>query len=124
MMGGAMLASFLWGRALAASEQRPVVRIAELEIEPDQLANYKAAVKEEMETAVRIEPGVLAIYSVAEKAHPTRLWFFEIYADEHAYEAHVKSPHFIKYVATTKAMIRSRKLTETVPVLLSAKPKQ
>ena len=88
-------ASLAWGDAGAA---RPpagaVVRIAELEIDPAQLESYVAAVKEEMEAAVRLEPGVLAIYAVAEKDHPTRLRFFEIYASEGAYRSHIDSPHF------------------------------
>ena len=46
-----------------------------------------------------------------------------MYADESAYRTHLESPHFKKYVATTKEMIRSRKLLETVPVLLAAKTK-
>ena len=98
-----------------------VVRIAELEIDPARLEPYKAAVKEEMRDAIRLEPGVLAIYSVAEKDNPARLRFFEIYASEEAYRSHLESAHFKKYVATTKPMIRSRKLIETVPVQLSAK---
>lgn len=98
-----------------------VVRIAELEIDRAQLASYKAAVREEMEDAVRLEPGVLAIYCVAEKDDPTRLRFFEIYASDEAYRSHLQSPHFLKYVTVTKPMIRSRKLIETVPVQLSAK---
>ncbi len=121
ILGAAVLTSFPWGHALAEEARGPVVRIAELEIDPAQLDNYKAAVKEEMETAVRIEPGVLAIYSVAEKDHPNRLRFFEIYSDEGAYTAHLASPHFKKYQAATKPMIRSRKLIETIPVLLSSK---
>ncbi|HEY7924514.1 MAG TPA: antibiotic biosynthesis monooxygenase [Vicinamibacteria bacterium] len=113
-----------WGDA--GADEPPagvVVRIAELEIDPVLLESYKAAVKEEMEAAVRLEPGVLAIYAVAEKDHPTRLRFFEIYASEEAYRSHIDSPHFKKYAAVTKPMIRSRKLIETVPVLLSAKQK-
>ena len=98
-----------------------VVRIAELEIDRAQLESYKAAVREEMEDAVRLEAGVLAIYCVAEKDDPTRLRFFEIYASDEAYRSHLNSPHFLKYVAVTKPMIRSRKLIETVPVQLSAK---
>jgi quinol monooxygenase YgiN len=98
-----------------------VVRIAELEIDPAQLGSYTAAVREEMEDAVRIEPGVLAIYCVAEKDDPTRLRFFEIYASEAAYRSHLQSPHFLKYATVTKPMIRSRKLIETAPVQLSAK---
>jgi len=118
------LASLAWGEP--GADEPPagvVVRIAELEIDPAQLERYEAAVKEEMEAAVRLEPGVLAIYAVAEKDHPTRLRFFEIYASEAAYRAHIDSPHFKKYVAVTKPMIRSRRLIETVPVLLAAKQK-
>ena len=101
----------------------PYVRIAELEIDPAQLDAYKASVKEEMEASVRVEPGVLAIYAVAEKDHPTKLRFFEMYADEAAYNSHRESPHFKKYVETTKDMIKSRKLIETVPIQLSDKKK-
>ena len=108
------------GRA-AAAESVTVVRIAELEINPAHLVAYTAAVKEEMEMSVRVEPGVIAIYSVAEKASPNKLRFFEIYADEAAYQAHIQSPHFRKYFETTKSMITSRKLIDTVPVQLSAK---
>lgn len=99
----------------------PVVRIAELRIDPMQLAAYTAAVKEEMDASVRLEPGVLALYAVAEKDDPTSLRFFEMYSDEAAYRAHIQSPHFRKYFETTKAMIKSRKLIETVPVQLSSK---
>ena len=72
----------------------------------------------------RVGPGVLAIYAVAERNDPTRLRFFEMYADETAYQAHIQSPHFRKYFETTKTMITSRKLIETVPVQLSAKPNE
>ncbi|MBU9356164.1 hypothetical protein LGM85_28720 [Burkholderia multivorans] len=51
---------------------KTVVRIAELVIDPAQLENYKAIVKEEMDDSVRLEPGVLAIYSVAVKDKPMR----------------------------------------------------
>jgi quinol monooxygenase YgiN len=120
-IGGLVLALSLGVGAVADEPRVPYVRIAELEIDPARLDAYKAAVKEEMETSVRVEPGVLAIYAVAEKDHPTRLRFFEMYADEAAYKAHRESPHFKKYAETTKTMIRSRKLIETVPVQLSAK---
>lgn len=98
-----------------------VVRIAQLEIDPEQLEQYTKIVKEEMEISARDEPGVLAIYSVAEKEHPHRLHFFEIYASEKAYLSHIASPHFKKYVEETKSMIRSRRLVETTPVQLSTK---
>ena len=99
----------------------PFVRVADIDVDPDQLEAFTSAVKEEMDESVRVEPGVLAIYAVAEKDAPSRLRFFEIYADEAAYDAHLQSLHFRKYRATTEPMIRSRALTETVPIQLSSK---
>jgi quinol monooxygenase YgiN len=120
-LAGTLLVLILSGGVAAGEVPTPLVRIAELEIDPAQLEKYKAAVKEEMEISVRVEPGVLAIYSVALKEDGSKLRFFEIYADEAAYQAHIASPHFRKYVEITKDMIRSRKLIETVPIQLSVK---
>ena len=100
---------------LAAS---PLVRIAELEIDPDQLPAYEAAVSEEIDESIRSEPGVLTIYAVALANKPSQLRFLEIYADEAAYRQHLESPHFKKYVQTTQPMIRARKLVATRPVFL------
>jgi quinol monooxygenase YgiN len=111
-----------WGYAF--SKSRPgnvVVRMAQLEIDPTRLEEYTRAVREEMEDAVRLEPGVLAIYAVAEKDNPTRLHFFEIYTSEAAYASHRDTPHFQKYLALTKPMIRDRKLIEAIPVQMSDK---
>jgi quinol monooxygenase YgiN len=118
---GAVLATLLTGCAVSQESRMPVVRIADLEIDPARLDAYTAAVKEEMETSVQVEPGVLAIYAVAEKENPSKLRFFEMYADDAAYRAHIASPHFRKYFETTKEMITSRRLIDAVPVQLSAK---
>ncbi|MBB6367462.1 quinol monooxygenase YgiN [Xanthomonas sacchari] len=121
MIAATLLCSAAAGTLHAQPADTTVVRIAELVIDPSQLEAYTAAVKEEMEESIRVEPGVLAIYSVAEKDKPNNLRFFEIYANEQAYRAHIASVHFKKYVALTQPMIVSRKLIETVPVQLSAK---
>jgi quinol monooxygenase YgiN len=117
----AFLAADLNRSVIAEEVHMPLVRIAQLEIDPERLESYTAAVKEEIETSIRVEPGVLAIYAVAEKDNPSKLRFFEIYADEIAYNAHINSAHFIKYVDATKDMITSKTLIETVPIQLSAK---
>lgn len=100
-----------------------VVRIAELEVDPAQLHAYLTAVKAEMDESIRVEPGVLAIYSVAEKDNLTHLRFFEIYADDAAYHSLIASPRFRKYVADTQQMIMARNLIETTPIQLSARSK-
>jgi quinol monooxygenase YgiN len=98
-----------------------VVRIAKLQIDSAQLENYKAALKEHAETAVRVEPGVLTLYAVYEKNNPTHVTVFEIYANQEAYKAHLQTAHFIKYKTTTKEMVKSLELIETVPIALESK---
>jgi len=108
--------------ASAEPSRRPVVRLAELEIDQAQLAPYLAALREEVETSIRVEPGVLTLYSVQVKGTPWRIRLFEMYADSNAYAAHIASPHFQKYKTGTAAMVRSLVLLETDPVLLGTKP--
>lgn len=98
-----------------------MVRIAELEIEPNQLDAYKAILAEEQEASVRLEPGVLMLHSVAITDHPTSIRLLEVYASRSAYEAHLKSPHFLKYKTSTAKMVRSLTLVETTPILLCSK---
>lgn len=97
------------------------VRMAHLHIKQEQLDAFTEAVREEMEASLRVEPGVIAIYAVADKNDPTRLTFFELYVDDAAYEAHRETPHFQKYFHRTKDMIKERVLLEAVPVELRDK---
>jgi quinol monooxygenase YgiN len=117
-----MMTLFSYGIA-AAQDNGQVVHIAKLQIDPAQLENYKAALKEHAETAVRVEPGVLTLYAVAEKDNPTHITVFEIYASAAAYQSHLQSPHFKKYKSTTKDMVKSLELLDTVPIVLAAKGK-
>lgn len=108
--------------SMPASKQTPVVRLASLEIDRAQLEPYLAALREEIETSIRVEPGVLSLYAVQSKDDPTRVRLFEMYADSAAYNAHIASAHFRKYKVGTQAMVRSLELTETTPLLLATKP--
>lgn len=121
--GSPTLAPTPSGQAAPPNTSSPYVRVAEIEIDPAQLENYTSAAKEEIEASVRVEPGVLALYAVAEKENPTRIRVLEIYADIAAYLAHLETPHFKKYKAVTQPMVRSLKLFDAVPVALHAKEK-
>jgi quinol monooxygenase YgiN len=74
-----------------------------------------------LKTAVRIEPGVLALYAVSETDNPARVRVFEIYTDADAYKTHLETPHFRKFRATTENMVKSRELIDAAPIALSAK---
>jgi quinol monooxygenase YgiN len=121
--GASLVAASACGQVVAEETRVPYVQVAEIEIDPAQLEQYKAAVHEQIETAIRVEPGVLVLYAVADKDSPTRVRVFEIYADRDAYQAHLQSAHFNKYKTTTDTMVKSLKLVQTVPIMLGAKGK-
>jgi quinol monooxygenase YgiN len=108
-------------RGYAELAQDRLVRLAELEIYPDQLDAYKAALKEEINTSIRMEPGVLTLYAVSVKSHPEQIRLFETYRDAASYQAHLQSPHFKKYKERTRLMVKSLTLLETDPILLGSK---
>ena len=76
----------------------------------------------QIETAVRDEPGVLALYAVREANDPVRVRVFEIYQDSDAYKSHLETANFKHYKAMTEKLVRSLKLLHTTPILLGAKP--
>lgn len=106
-----------------AQTENQMVRLAKLVIDSAQLDNYKTFLKEEIETSLRVEPGVLTLYAVAEKKNPTHITILEIYADSNAYKLHVQTPHFIKYKNGTSDMVKSLELVETDPLMPGLKIK-
>lgn len=108
---------------VSAQDSQLVVRLAKLKIDSAQLENYKAALREEIETSIRVEPGVLTLYAVADNEHPTVITILEIYLDADAYKRHLETPHFKKYKRITGVMVKSLELVETTPVMLGSKLK-
>lgn len=113
------------GTALAG-EKAPCVNMAEITLKPECRDAFLAAVREEMRESLRVEPGVVALYMVADENDENKLTFFEIYADDEAYQKHRDTPHFKKYIETTKDMAVSKKVIRATPLelcdRLGAKP--
>ena len=98
-----------------------IVRIAELEIDPAQLDAYRAMLAEEIEASVEKEPGVLMLHAVAERERPEHIRILEVYANRAAYEAHIQTPHFLKYKEGTAGMVLSLRLVDVDPVMMRGK---
>src|SRR5437879_2839684 len=116
VLGCSLLALTLGPAAMAQGQgpRDPYVRFAEIEIDPGQLEPYRAAVKEQIDAAVRLEPGVLALYCVADRENPARVFVLEMYADVQAYRAHLETAHFKQYKERTQTMVRSLQLRDTI----------
>ena len=105
----------------AAQAAGPVVVAVELEIVPSELEKFKAAIAENGAACVREEPGCRMFNIAFAKDDPNRVLLFEVYDNAEAIATHQAAPHFKKYMAATKDMIKSRKRTEMVPLALNAK---
>ncbi|OUJ70477.1 antibiotic biosynthesis monooxygenase [Hymenobacter crusticola] len=121
MVGVALIVGSWNSKPAAPTPQK--VRLARLVIDPAQLARYKVLLKEGVEAAMQKEPGVLTLYAVFEKKRPNHLTILEMYADEAAYQAHIKTPHFLKYKQGTLAMVQELELVETDPLIPELKIK-
>jgi len=98
-----------------------IVRIAELVIDPDHIRTFTDFLSEEIEASVQLEPGVIFLFAVSVKGSPNAVRVIEGYADQDAYEAHLATPHFLKYKTATAGMVTSLQLIETDPISLMAK---
>jgi quinol monooxygenase YgiN len=99
-----------------------VVRIAELDIDPNQIDEYKTLLAVEIEASVALEPGVLFLHAVSIKDAPYKVRLLECYASQAAYDAHLRSPYFLTYKSLTAGMVLALTLTEVDPVMLATKP--
>ncbi|MBB4479008.1 putative quinol monooxygenase [Rhizobium etli] len=102
--------------------QEPVVRMAELEIDPAKLEAYRALLTEEIEASLAREHGVLSLSAVSLRNNPNQIRILEVYADQDAYEAHLRTPHFLNYKRETAGMVTSLTLIDVDPIVMRAKP--
>lgn len=110
-------------QVFSQKENKQLVRLAKLVIDSTQLEPYNALLKEEIKTSVKVEPGVITLFAVAEKNKPTHITILEIYADVEAYKKHIQTPHFLKYKNETRDMVKALELVEVLPLIPGMKIK-
>ena len=101
---------------LASAAEQMIFRIAEIEVYPENLEAYLAAAKAVGAESVAKEPGVVCIFPMQKKEHPTHIRIVEIYRDEAAYKAHLETPHFKAYKDGTYHWVKSLNLEPMQPL--------
>ncbi|RZK51614.1 MAG: antibiotic biosynthesis monooxygenase [Pedobacter sp.] len=96
--------------------------MAKIKVDPLQLEKYNTALKEQMTTAVKLEPGVLTYYAVSDQKDPSAITILEIYASKEAYNTHIETAHFKKYKETVKDMVKSLELVDVDMLGFATKP--
>lgn len=103
-----------------AQSSNRMYRIAKIKVDANQLSAYKVALQEQMNAAIKLEPGVLSYTAVADKKDATQITILEVYASQEAYQSHILTAHFKKYKETVKDMVLALELIDT-ELVVSAK---
>ena len=114
---------FAMAQNTRAQEKKQMVRLAKIKVYPTHLDAYNKALKEQMNAAILLEPGVLTYYAVSDKNAPTNITILEIYADTIAYQSHIETVHFKKYKTTVKDMVQSLELVDVDLIAAAVKDK-
>ncbi len=117
LMTGVLLTITLYSNAQSSNS---MYRIAKIKVDANQLSAYKVALQEQMNAAIKLEPGVLSYTAVADKKDATQITILEVYASQEAYQAHILTPHFKIYKETVKDMVLALELIDT-ELVVSAK---
>lgn len=78
------------------------VLLVTLKPKPEKVKDFIAASLDDAKGSIGNEPGCLRFDVLQDEKDPNTVYFYEVYKDKAAFEAHGKMPHFIKWRDTVK----------------------
>ena len=78
------------------------VIIAPIQIKAGFKDQFVEVVVEDARSSVANEPGCLRFDVIQDANDANRIWLYEAYKDEEAFQAHLQAPHLLKFRETTK----------------------
>lgn len=82
-----------------------IALIVRLDVYPERLGQFLAAIEENAASSFHNEPGCKYFDVTQDIRNPTHFVFYELYEDEAAIEAHRKAPHFAKWREAADACV-------------------
>lgn len=73
------------------------VIVATIQIQPERREAFIVEMLADAQGSVENEPGCLRFDVIQDGEDANRIYLYEVYRDEAAFEAHGKAPHFIKW---------------------------
>ena len=68
-----------------------------VQVKPEHVSEFLKVVRYDAEHSEKDEPGCLRFDVIQDRDDPNRFYFYEIYRDEGALQAHRQTPHFRCY---------------------------
>lgn len=76
-----------------------------IQVKPEHAKEFLEVVRYDAEHSEKDEPGCLRFDVIQDKDDQSRFYFYEVYRDEAALEAHRQTPHFKLYAEKSKAWL-------------------
>jgi quinol monooxygenase YgiN len=76
--------------------------VAPLQIKEGHKEAFVEAMLEDARGSMKDEPGCLRFDVVQDGTDPNRIWLYEVYKDEAAFQAHLQTPHFNQWRDTVE----------------------
>ena len=79
--------------------------VVPLKVKPEMRDKFLAAAQDDSTCSVRDEPGCLRFDVLQDNTDPNRFFFYEVYVDEAAVEAHRAAPHYARWRAAAAEVL-------------------
>ena len=79
-----------------------------LTIKPEMRQMFLEAAENDSICSVRDEPGCLRFDVLQDREDPDRYYFYEIYQDEAAFQAHTQTPHLARWREASEVCLAER----------------
>lgn len=90
------------------------INIVQITVKPEHLADYQRVVTAQLENALKIDPGILAIYAGTKQGRPDDWVIYEVFQSEENYRNHIANPDHQKYVAASKDWVQNKQVDQTI----------
>jgi autoinducer 2-degrading protein len=82
-----------------------VVLHVTVQVKPEHVAEFLEVIRHDAEHSENDEPGCLRFDVIQDKDDPSRFYFYEVYRDDAALEAHRQTPHFKLYLEKSRSLL-------------------
>jgi autoinducer 2-degrading protein len=86
--------------------------LVKVQVKPELLGEFKAAILENAALSVQRDPGCVRFDVLQQEDDATRWFFYEVYAEEQAWVQHRGAPHFLAFKEVGDRAILSRDVTK------------
>ena len=88
------------------------VLLLKTQLKPGTSEAFMDAMRVNAAASVRDEPGCLTFDVLRDRCDPDLLWLYEVYVDEAAFAAHMRTPHFLASRPLVEPLIESQEVIE------------